>query len=105
MVTREKFWLKAPSCSPSKNIDTLISFCFLRGSLLTLGTSYIDDEAATGAAFDDEGFYKTGDRAHRIGDKYYFDGRVSHDCMFLSITNCPSTSVKLKDTISRDSVS
>ncbi|THC99264.1 hypothetical protein EYZ11_001263 [Aspergillus tanneri] len=40
---------------------------------------YIDDEAATRAAFDDEGFYKTGDHAHRIGDDYYFDGRASCD--------------------------
>ncbi|PQE06802.1 acyl- synthetase protein [Rutstroemia sp. NJR-2017a BBW] len=39
---------------------------------------YVNDEAATRTAFDDEGFYKTGDRAHRVGDDYYFDGRVSY---------------------------
>ncbi|THC90660.1 hypothetical protein EYZ11_009885 [Aspergillus tanneri] len=42
-------------------------------------THYIGDEEATCAAFDDEGFYKTGDHAHRVGDDYYFDGRVSCD--------------------------
>ncbi|KAE8163745.1 hypothetical protein BDV40DRAFT_311493 [Aspergillus tamarii] len=40
---------------------------------------YIGDEAATRAAFDEEGFYKTGDQAHRVGDDYYFDGRISSD--------------------------
>ncbi|KMP02954.1 acyl-CoA synthetase [Coccidioides immitis H538.4] len=40
---------------------------------------YVDDPAATHAAFDDEGFYKTGDHAHRVGDNYFFDGRVSYD--------------------------
>ncbi|OBT82483.1 hypothetical protein VE02_08156 [Pseudogymnoascus sp. 03VT05] len=54
-----------------------------RGEILVKGSNmfikYIDDEAATRAAFDDEGFYKTGDNAHRIGDDYYFDGRVSCD--------------------------
>ncbi|KAL6695373.1 acyl-CoA synthetase-like protein [Trichoderma pleuroticola] len=40
---------------------------------------YFDDEKATSACFDDEGFYKTGDRAHRIGEDYYFDGRMSCD--------------------------
>ncbi|OQE34334.1 hypothetical protein PENCOP_c021G07076 [Penicillium coprophilum] len=40
---------------------------------------YIGDEAATHAAFDEEGFYKTGDQAHRVGDDYYFDGRISSD--------------------------
>ncbi|KAJ5463790.1 hypothetical protein N7475_008734 [Penicillium sp. IBT 31633x] len=41
---------------------------------------YIGDEAATRAAFDEEGFYKTGDQAHRVGDDYYFEGRISSDC-------------------------
>ncbi|CAI7670299.1 unnamed protein product [Penicillium bialowiezense] len=40
---------------------------------------YIGDEAATRAAFDEEGFYKTGDQARRIGDDYYFEGRISSD--------------------------
>ncbi|KAL6862070.1 acyl-CoA synthetase-like protein [Trichoderma novae-zelandiae] len=40
---------------------------------------YFGDEKATRACFDDDGFYKTGDRAHRIGEDYYFDGRNSCD--------------------------
>ncbi|KAE8413977.1 hypothetical protein BDV36DRAFT_299488 [Aspergillus pseudocaelatus] len=40
---------------------------------------YINDEAATKAAFDHEGFYKTGDYAERIGNDYFFKGRVSSD--------------------------
>ncbi|KAJ5598163.1 hypothetical protein N7537_008247 [Penicillium hordei] len=40
---------------------------------------YIKDKAATHAAFDHEGFYKTGDRAHRVGEDYFFDGRISCD--------------------------
>ncbi|UKZ52381.1 hypothetical protein TrVGV298_006157 [Trichoderma virens] len=45
----------------------------------TMFIGYFDDEKATAACFDDEGFYKTGDRAHRIGEDYYFDGRMSCD--------------------------
>ncbi|KAI1978077.1 hypothetical protein LOZ53_001486 [Ophidiomyces ophidiicola] len=54
-----------------------------RGELLVKSDSmfvgYINDEERTRKAFDDEGFYKTGDYVHRIGDKYFFDGRVSSD--------------------------
>ncbi|KAL4802408.1 hypothetical protein BDV18DRAFT_163812 [Aspergillus unguis] len=50
---------------------------------------YVGDEAATRAAFDEEGFYKTGDQAHRIGDDYYFDGRISSDCMLFLYLLCP----------------
>ncbi|KAL7928917.1 acyl-CoA synthetase-like protein [Trichoderma chlorosporum] len=45
----------------------------------TMFIGYFEDEEATGACFDDDGFYKTGDRAHRVGDDYYFDGRMSSD--------------------------
>ncbi|OTA07292.1 acyl-CoA synthetase [Trichoderma parareesei] len=40
---------------------------------------YFDDEEATCASFDDDGFYKSGDCAHRVGEDYYFDGRNSCD--------------------------
>ncbi|KAK0756399.1 hypothetical protein N5P37_011051 [Trichoderma harzianum] len=45
----------------------------------TMFIGYFDDEKATSACFDDDGFYKTGDRAHRVGEDYYFDGRMSCD--------------------------
>ncbi|KAL7940720.1 acyl-CoA synthetase-like protein [Trichoderma barbatum] len=40
---------------------------------------YFDDKKATDACFDDQGFYKTGDCARRVGEDYYFDGRMSCD--------------------------
>ncbi|KAE8376115.1 hypothetical protein BDV26DRAFT_294439 [Aspergillus bertholletiae] len=40
---------------------------------------YMNDEAAPRAAFDEEGFYKPSDYAHRVEDNYFFDGRVSSD--------------------------
>ncbi|KNG91516.1 hypothetical protein ANOM_000011 [Aspergillus nomiae NRRL 13137] len=44
-----------------------------------LFSGYLDDEEATRAAFDNEGFHKTGDFAHRVGDDYVLDGRASTD--------------------------
>lgn len=42
--------------------------------------SYIGDEKATEAAFDEDGFYKTGDIAQRVGNQYFFQGRAYSDC-------------------------
>ncbi|KAL7956593.1 acyl-CoA synthetase-like protein [Trichoderma compactum] len=54
-----------------------------RGEILvkspTMFIGYFDDDKATSACFDDDGFYKTGDGAHRVGEDYYFDGRMSCD--------------------------
>ncbi|OJJ85466.1 uncharacterized protein ASPGLDRAFT_168610 [Aspergillus glaucus CBS 516.65] len=44
---------------------------------------YLDNPAATKAAFDEEGFFKTGDAAHREGDQYVFDGRLGTDFLEL----------------------
>lgn len=42
--------------------------------------SYLGDEEATKSAFDDEGFYKTGDIVRRVGNQYFYEGRASCDC-------------------------
>ncbi|KAJ5096756.1 acetyl-CoA synthetase-like protein [Penicillium angulare] len=38
---------------------------------------YLNDEKATKAAFDENGFFRTGDLAHMEGDGFIFDGRAS----------------------------
>ncbi|KIM94583.1 hypothetical protein OIDMADRAFT_60364 [Oidiodendron maius Zn] len=45
----------------------------------SLFSHYLGDEAATRAAFSIDGFYRSGDLAHRIGDDYILDGRASGD--------------------------
>ncbi|KAL4945272.1 hypothetical protein BDV06DRAFT_219526 [Aspergillus oleicola] len=42
-------------------------------------SKYLHDPAATRAAHDDEGYYKTGDIARREGDNYFILGRASLD--------------------------
>lgn len=41
--------------------------------------SYHDDPEKTREAFDEEGYYKTGDVGHYTGKHYIIDGRVSTD--------------------------
>lgn len=43
---------------------------------------YLDDDEATKAAFTNDGFFKTGDHAHRVGDDVVIDGRISTDCKY-----------------------
>ncbi|KAK2769728.1 hypothetical protein FQN53_005948 [Emmonsiellopsis sp. PD_33] len=45
----------------------------------TMFSHFLGDEAATQAAFDAEGYYKTSDLAHKVGDEYIFDGRATSD--------------------------
>ncbi|KAJ5903493.1 hypothetical protein N7504_005876 [Penicillium tannophilum] len=42
-------------------------------------SEYLDDEEATKRAFDEEGYFRTGDILRRVGDQYVFEGRVSTD--------------------------
>jgi long-subunit acyl-CoA synthetase (AMP-forming) len=42
--------------------------------------SYLNNEEATKAVLDKDGFYHTGDLAHLEVDEYIFDGRASSDC-------------------------
>lgn len=51
-------------------------------------TRYLDDEEATKRAFDNEGYFRTGDLLRRIGDEYVFEGRASIDCMASHHRNC-----------------
>ncbi|RFU75463.1 acyl- synthetase [Trichoderma arundinaceum] len=45
----------------------------------TMFIGYMGDEQATSASFDENGFYKSGDCARRVGQDYYFEGRISCD--------------------------
>lgn len=49
--------------------------------------SYLGDEEATKSAFDNEGFYKTGDIVRRVGKQYFYEGRASCDCEKLLFYN------------------
>ncbi|KAF7171753.1 hypothetical protein CNMCM5623_004045 [Aspergillus felis] len=40
---------------------------------------YLGDSKATEAAFDHDGFYRTGDQAYRVGEDYILEGRASTD--------------------------
>ncbi|KAJ3498046.1 hypothetical protein NLG97_g1429 [Lecanicillium saksenae] len=46
-------------------------------------THYLADAEATKAAFDDDGYFKTGDIGRKCGDEYFVDGRVSRDMLRL----------------------
>ncbi|KAJ5525144.1 AMP-dependent synthetase/ligase [Penicillium frequentans] len=48
-------------------------------------THYLGDEEATKAAFDEEGFFRTGDIFRRVGNKYFFQGRASSDWIRYSL--------------------
>ncbi|KAJ6001526.1 NRPS-like protein biosynthetic cluster [Penicillium canescens] len=45
----------------------------------TIFSEYLNDPLATKQAFTADGFYRTGDCGHKVGDDYIFDGRVSSD--------------------------
>ncbi|GES60561.1 amp-binding enzyme [Aspergillus terreus] len=42
-------------------------------------TGYLGDSKAAEAAFDHDGFYRTGDQAYRVGEDYILEGRASTD--------------------------
>ena len=44
--------------------------------------SYIGDKQLTQDAFDEEGYFKTGDLAILKNGEYIFAGRASNDCKF-----------------------
>ncbi|KGO69113.1 AMP-dependent synthetase/ligase [Penicillium italicum] len=56
----------------------------------TMFTGYWGNEEATLAAFDDEGFYKTGDQAYMQGDTFVVEGRTKVDFI-----NCDSYKVPI----------
>ncbi|KAJ5523573.1 acetyl-CoA synthetase-like protein [Penicillium frequentans] len=48
-------------------------------------THYMGDEEATKSAFDNEGFYKTGDIVRQVGNQYFYEGRASCDWIRYSV--------------------
>ncbi|OJJ49484.1 hypothetical protein ASPZODRAFT_1498823 [Penicilliopsis zonata CBS 506.65] len=40
---------------------------------------YLNNEIAIDTLFDEDGFYRSGDLAHMVGDQFIFDGRISID--------------------------
>jgi malonyl-CoA/methylmalonyl-CoA synthetase len=55
---------------------------------LLTDSRYLNDEVPSTTYFDDEGFFKTGDLAHKLNDHFIFDGRASIDCEFTQAFNC-----------------
>ncbi|KAE8344155.1 hypothetical protein BDV24DRAFT_160702 [Aspergillus arachidicola] len=45
-------------------------------------TRYLGDDDATQCAFNEEGYYRTGDILRRVGEEYVFEGRASTDFLF-----------------------
>jgi malonyl-CoA/methylmalonyl-CoA synthetase len=72
--------------SPTMMIGYVLLYCFLPGEINSNDARYIGDEERTRAAFDDNGFYRTGDLVHQDEQgMFVFDGRVSADCKLLSL--------------------
>lgn len=63
-----------------------LSLCVVDITDFVLLDSYVGDEAATEAAFDEEGYYKTGDLAELRDGQYVFAGRANSDCEFHSFS-------------------
>jgi malonyl-CoA/methylmalonyl-CoA synthetase len=47
-------------------------------------SSYLSDPVTTEQAFEDEGYFKTGDYVRRVGGQYVIDGRINSDCEHLT---------------------
>ncbi|KAJ6788589.1 hypothetical protein PWT90_05348 [Aphanocladium album] len=73
-------------CKPYLNVEIKLSDG-VEGEILVrdagMFTHYLNDDEATKAAFDDEGYFKTGDMGRKWGDEYFVDGRVSRDMLRL----------------------
>jgi acyl-CoA synthetase (AMP-forming)/AMP-acid ligase II len=51
---------------------------------------YMNGEPSTEGLLDEDGYFRTGDIAHRQDDCYIFDGRASIDC---TLHPCPSLKI------------
>jgi acyl-CoA synthetase (AMP-forming)/AMP-acid ligase II len=70
---------------PARHVSVRESPLFLEPSNTTVPVlidfdSYLADPAKTKAAFDADGWYKTGDEAHLVNGEYIIDGRIGADC-------------------------
>ncbi|KAI9933569.1 hypothetical protein MW887_008042 [Aspergillus wentii] len=69
----------------------------VRGKMTFIG--YLNDEISREDLFTHDGYYKTGDIAHRKGDHFFFDGRASMD--FIKTIASPVPIVYLENQISK----
>ena len=54
---------------------------------------YLNNDEANARAFDEEGYFRSGDVLRRVGNEYVYEGRISTDCAcgsLLPITRKPN---------------
>jgi hypothetical protein len=76
VVIKERFMSAHHSCSQS------ICHLLQSQSCLTFAGRYINDIDGTRKSLTDDGFFKTGDIAEKVGDRYFLKGRISVDSKY-----------------------
>jgi malonyl-CoA/methylmalonyl-CoA synthetase len=82
--TRVNYWSRVLPCLPSmlhRGLFRIICLVLTRERQY----SYLDDAGSTKNAFDEDGYYKTGDMAEFKDEEYIFKGRFNADCQYTQI--------------------